>query len=64
MCARVLQPHHPPQNSSAPQIAAKKPGSEAWADLLSGAGYSSESGMALAELSAFILRKGLGRMGK
>lgn len=41
------------------QVAAKKAPADAWADLAAGAGYSSEAGMALAELSAFALRKGV-----
>ncbi|KAI8470132.1 MAG: hypothetical protein J3K34DRAFT_469371 [Monoraphidium minutum] len=41
------------------KVAAKKAAADAWGDLVSGSGYSSEAGMALADLSAFVLRKGL-----
>lgn len=49
---------------SYPQVAAKKPASAAWGDLEQGSGYSSEAGMGLAELSTFVLRKGLAQMGR
>ncbi|GBF95627.1 UDP-glucose:glyco glucosyltransferase [Raphidocelis subcapitata] len=46
------------------QVAAKKAAAVAWSDLESGSGYSSEAGMALADLSAFALRKGLAQADK
>ena len=46
------------------KVAAKKGGADAWTDLAAGAGYSSEAGMALAELSAFALRRGLAQAGR
>lgn len=64
MTLPVLAPKLTNIASHSQQVAAKKAGSEAWGDLASGSGYSSEAGMGLAELSAFTLRKGLAQMGR
>jgi hypothetical protein len=70
-CLQRSQPNHHatnhptgPTDNSSPQVASKKAGSEAWGDLEQGSGYSSEAGMGLAELSNFVLRKGLANMGR
>ncbi|KAF8062716.1 hypothetical protein HT031_004046 [Scenedesmus sp. PABB004] len=46
------------------KVAAKKDPAKAWAELQDGAGHASEAGMALAEVSTYVLSKGLAHLPK
>eukprot|EP00878_Enallax_costatus_P030698 GHUV01033475.1.p1 GENE.GHUV01033475.1~~GHUV01033475.1.p1 ORF type:complete len:1023 (+),score=330.57 GHUV01033475.1:219-3287(+) len=51
-------------SSNKAKVAAKKTPAAAWKDLQNGSGYSSEAGMQLAEISSYLLSKGLAHLPK
>lgn len=50
--------------TSKARVAAKKSAAAAWKDLQNGSGYSSEAGMQLADISSYLLSKGLAHLPK
>lgn len=51
-------------NANCTRLSCRLAGLQAWNDLTAGTGYSSEAGMQLAEMSNYLITKGLGHLPK